>query len=204
MTSLQKGTHTNCPSEVEVVNSSGKKQRILLSEYLKSVNEKALGVKCVAEFYSTPNDVDNEKILKPGDLPFLFKVLSINQALSIQAHPNKEHARILHTRDPKNYPDPNHKPEMLVAISELFEALCGFRRAEEIVDHFERYSELTDLCERGNCEKFVEMANDDKNKKEKGLEDALKRCFESLMGRGGEEITSSLQKLKTRILNGII
>jgi mannose-6-phosphate isomerase len=37
-------------------------------------------------------------------LPFLFKVLSINKALSIQAHPNKKLAEQLHARDPKNYP----------------------------------------------------------------------------------------------------
>jgi mannose-6-phosphate isomerase len=37
-------------------------------------------------------------------LPFLFKVLSINKALSIQAHPNKRLAEQLHAKDPKNYP----------------------------------------------------------------------------------------------------
>lgn len=40
-----------------------------------------------------------------GDkLPFLFKVLSIGKALSIQAHPNKTLAEQLHAKDPKNYP----------------------------------------------------------------------------------------------------
>jgi len=39
-----------------------------------------------------------------GKLPFLFKVLSINKALSIQAHPNKKLAEKLHSKDPKNYP----------------------------------------------------------------------------------------------------
>lgn len=37
-------------------------------------------------------------------LPFLFKVLSVQKALSIQAHPNKKLAEQLHARDPKNYP----------------------------------------------------------------------------------------------------
>jgi Phosphomannose isomerase type I len=40
-------------------------------------------------------------------LPFLFKVLSINKALSIQAHPNKKLAEKLHAKDPKNYPGEN-------------------------------------------------------------------------------------------------
>lgn len=39
-----------------------------------------------------------------GKLPFLFKVLSIAKALSIQAHPNKKLAEKLHERDSKNYP----------------------------------------------------------------------------------------------------
>ena len=39
-----------------------------------------------------------------GKLPFLFKVLSIQKALSIQAHPNKKLAEQLHARDPQNYP----------------------------------------------------------------------------------------------------
>lgn len=37
-------------------------------------------------------------------LPFLFKVLSINKALSIQAHPNKKLAEQLHAKDPEHYP----------------------------------------------------------------------------------------------------
>ena len=67
-------------------------------------------------------------------LPFLFKVLSINKALSIQAHPNKKLAEQLHARDPKNYPDDNHKPEMTIAITP-FDGLCGFRPLKEIA-HF--------------------------------------------------------------------
>ena len=54
---------------------------------------------------------DNQALLSPevskkyGEkLPFLFKVLSIRKALSIQAHPNKKLAEQLHEKDPKNYP----------------------------------------------------------------------------------------------------
>ncbi|KAL6715415.1 Mannose-6-phosphate isomerase [Lecanora helva] len=67
-------------------------------------------------------------------LPFLFKVLSIRKALSIQAHPNKKLAEWLHAKDPKNYPDDNHKPEMTIAITP-FEGLCSFRPLNEI-SHF--------------------------------------------------------------------
>jgi mannose-6-phosphate isomerase len=54
---------------------------------------------------------DNQALMSPeiskkfgGKLPFLFKVLSIGKALSIQAHPNKKLAEQLHAKDPKNYP----------------------------------------------------------------------------------------------------
>ena len=52
-----------------------------------------------------------------ADLPFLFKILSAGKALSIQAHPDKGIARQLHARDPKNYGDDNHKPEMAIALT---------------------------------------------------------------------------------------
>ncbi|EMR11591.1 mannose-6-phosphate isomerase, class I [Pneumocystis murina B123] len=77
-------------------------------------------------------------------LPFLFKILSINKALSIQAHPDKMLAQILHNKDPKNYPDANHKPEMAIAITP-FEALCGFRPLEEICEFLESVKAFNEL-----------------------------------------------------------
>ena len=54
---------------------------------------------------------DNQALMSQGiskrfgeKLPFLFKVLSIRKALSIQAHPNKKLAEQLHAKDPENYP----------------------------------------------------------------------------------------------------
>jgi mannose-6-phosphate isomerase len=52
-------------------------------------------------------------------------VLSVGKALSIQAHPDKELARMLHKLHPDMYKDGNHKPEMALAMTN-FEALCGF------------------------------------------------------------------------------
>lgn len=78
-------------------------------------------------------------------LPFLFKVLSVKKALSIQAHPDKQLAKELHARDPKNYPDPNHKPEMTIAVTP-FEALSSFRMKQEIDALWEKYPELTAIA----------------------------------------------------------
>lgn len=66
------------------------------------------------------------------ELPFLFKVLSVGKALSIQAHPDMQLARELHARSPKLYADPLHKPEMVTAVTD-FQVMCAFRPAEEIV-----------------------------------------------------------------------
>ena len=69
-------------------------------------------------------------------LPFLLKVLAAAQPLSLQAHPSlaqakagfaKEEAAGLPRGAPnRNYRDPNHKPEILCALTP-FHALCGFR-----------------------------------------------------------------------------
>ncbi len=70
-----------------------------------------------------------------GDvLPFLVKVLAAEEPLSLQAHPSAEQAVEGYLREDRvgvplnspirNYRDRNHKPEILVALSE-FDALGG-------------------------------------------------------------------------------
>jgi mannose-6-phosphate isomerase len=66
-------------------------------------------------------------------LPYLVKVLAAARALSLQVHPDAAQARAGFAAEqarggagPRNYVDPNHKPELLVAL-EPFDALCGFR-----------------------------------------------------------------------------
>lgn len=75
-------------------------------------------------------------------LPFLLKILAAAHPLSLQAHPTRERAREGFARenaaglpldDPaRNYKDPLHKPEIVVALSERYEALCGFRPLAEV------------------------------------------------------------------------
>ncbi|MCY3592391.1 MAG: mannose-6-phosphate isomerase, class I [Acidobacteria bacterium] len=67
-------------------------------------------------------------------LPFLTKVLSADRPLSIQAHPSREQAArgfaAQSGRALRNYRDPNHKPELLYALTP-FSALSGFRPPAE-------------------------------------------------------------------------
>jgi mannose-6-phosphate isomerase len=92
-----------------------------------------LGAQCVSRFGAR--------------LPFLLKVLTADESLSLQAHPNKRQAEAGYARenaaglavdDPRrNYRDDNHKPELLCALGE-FEALCGFRPIEASAAAFEQ------------------------------------------------------------------
>ncbi|NLF93687.1 MAG: mannose-6-phosphate isomerase, class I [Oligosphaeraceae bacterium] len=63
--------------------------------------------------------------------PFLLKILSCGQPLSIQCHPDSRDARRLHQENPQLYRDANPKPETLVAVTE-FRALAGFRPLPDI------------------------------------------------------------------------
>lgn len=76
-------------------------------------------------------------------LPFLLKVLAAGAPLSMQVHPDLEQAKAGYADEEargipldaphRNYKDPNHKPEMIVALSP-FEGLCGFRRPADAAD----------------------------------------------------------------------
>ena len=76
-----------------------------------------------------------------NQLPFLLKVLSAAEALSIQVHPNKEQAEKLHVRDPEHYPDANHKPEMAIALDGL-RALAGFKSFADTVETLKAFPEI--------------------------------------------------------------
>jgi mannose-6-phosphate isomerase len=76
-----------------------------------------------------------------GDLPFLFKVLAAGAPLSLQVHPDRTAAQTGHAEEEargipllapeRTFKDPNHKPELAVALTP-FSAMAGFRPIEEI------------------------------------------------------------------------
>lgn len=73
----------------------------------------------------------------PDRLPYLLKLLAAASPLSIQAHPSKEQARAGFEREEsagvpadaahRVFRDDNHKPELIVAVSDTFTALAGVR-----------------------------------------------------------------------------
>ncbi len=66
-------------------------------------------------------------------LPFLLKVISAARPLSLQVHPDKQHAERAYAAQqeapgaPRDYTDDNHKPELICALRDGFAGLCGFR-----------------------------------------------------------------------------
>ncbi|WP_435743850.1 mannose-6-phosphate isomerase, class I [Microbacterium sp. PMB16] len=70
-----------------------------------------------------------------GTLPYLLKLLAAGRPLSIQVHPTIAQARDGWARESglapddlqRNYRDDNHKPELIVALSDTFESLSGLR-----------------------------------------------------------------------------
>lgn len=77
-----------------------------------------------------------------GDLPFMVKLLAAERPLSLQVHPSRAQAEIGYAREQEAgipldaphrvYKDPNHKPEMVYALT-TFDSLIGFRPTAEIL-----------------------------------------------------------------------
>jgi len=127
------GVHPKAPSEILVNN-----EKISFIDLLKENSTEILGERIAKKFNNT--------------LPFLLKILSINHALSIQAHPDKNLARILNKNDPEHYPDENHKPEIAIAIDKL-EAIVGLKSGTNILQALNSYSEIEILLSEYTLEK---------------------------------------------------
>jgi mannose-6-phosphate isomerase len=116
----------------------------------------------------------------PKPLPFLLKVLSAASPLSLQAHPTPAQARAGFAREEaagiprdapeRNYKDPNAKPELIVAVDDGFEALCGFRAVDETLAAIAEFAALSDdpvldrwrvQTERGVREAFTWLLSGD-------------------------------------------
>lgn len=81
-----------------------------------------------------------------GSLPYLLKLLAAAQPLSIQVHPTIAQAQrgweseqAKPGDDPtRNYRDANHKPELIVALSETFQSLSGLRPVSDTLALLDR------------------------------------------------------------------
>ncbi len=84
-------------------------------------------------------------------LPYLLKILDVRAPLSIQVHPNLEQAKAGYTREKeqgtpaalRSYKDDNHKPELMLALSDFF-MLHGFASEENAIAQLSRFPSLRD------------------------------------------------------------
>lgn len=129
------GAHHNHPASIVDGNE------ISLNEFIDRHTPEVLGEKVADKFSS---------------LPYLFKVLDVRQMLSIQVHPSKQVAEISFEEENKkgiavnapnrNYKDRNHKPELMVALSDFW-LLHGFKNENALLEILEKKKELVFLKE---------------------------------------------------------
>ncbi|HAS8431645.1 TPA: mannose-6-phosphate isomerase, class I [Vibrio vulnificus] len=130
-----------------------------------------------------------------GELPFLFKVLAAEMPLSIQVHPSKSKAEMGFARENeqgiplnaanRNYKDPNHKPELVYALT-FYKAMNGFRPIEQILTLFE-HANITTL--RAEISALRASPNSD----------GLKGFFSAIMSLEGERKQQALEELYTSL-----
>lgn len=128
-----------------------------------------------------------------GELPFLFKVLCADQPLSIQVHPNKKASELGFAKEnaagipldaaERNYKDPNHKPELVFALTP-FLAMNAFREFAEIVSLLQPVAGAHTAIAH-----FLE--NPDAA--------SLSQLFASLLNMQGDEKSHALAILKTAL-----
>lgn len=135
-------------------------------------------------------------------LPFLLKILAADAPLSLQAHPTLERARqgfeaenaagIALDAPNRNYKDALHKPEVIVALSDTFDALCGFRplaEVREIAALLEDWQTDSDAAGSAVLAPFVSRALAD------GDDAAVLRGLVEWLLGGSEETTALVRKV---------
>ncbi|KAH9896782.1 mannos-6-phosphate isomerase [Cubamyces lactineus] len=178
---LWMGTHHTSPSRL----LSGEK----LSEHL-AAHPDLMGARVVERF--------KDAGAKEGNLPFLFKVLAIEKALSIQTHPDKEMAERLHKERPDVYKDSNHKPEMALALTP-FQAMCGFVPLAQLAARLRAAPEFAALVPSAIASQFFSVAEDSSvDPTGPQAKAALKDVFAAVMTADDALFQPQLEKLVKR------
>lgn len=174
MAELWMGAHPKSSSKIE--NAPGQSQS--LREVIEQDKTALLG-QAVAERF--------------GELPFLFKVLCADQPLSIQVHPNKRASEIGFAKEnaagipldaaERNYKDPNHKPELVFALTP-FLAMNAFREFSDIISLLQPVAGAHQAIAH-----FLAQPD----------ADSLSQLFASLLNMQGEEKSHALAVLKATL-----
>lgn len=167
------GAHKSASSEVEVDGEFKTLHELIQQNPVKYIGEKTFN-----EF---------------GELPFLFKILDVRKMLSIQVHPTKEEAKKGFEAEEKagtaidapnrNYKDKNHKPEVMVALSNFW-LLHGFKPPQQlksVLEEVEEFNFLLSFFEDGKYhllyKKVMQLPQEKVNEVLKPL---VKKCMQSI------------------------
>lgn len=164
------GAHLKAPSKV--ITDSGS---VSLETFLEEDKIDNLGAEVANNF---------------GKLPYLFKVLDVSKMLSIQVHPSIAAAKIGYkkeneqgiplTANNRNYKDQNHKPEIMVALTDFW-LLHGFLESEKLAKNLKETVELSFLLNTF-------------------LEEGYLGLYKKVMQYTQEEVNTVLRPLVKRIL----
>lgn len=174
MAELWMGAHPKSSSQV--IGPDGK--TVALRDEIDAAPARLLGDKVAQRF---------------GELPFLFKVLCAAQPLSIQVHPSKQASEAGFAREnaagipmnaaERNYKDPNHKPELVFALTP-FLAMNAFREFSDAAALLAPLEHVHPLIAA-----FRQAPDSDK----------LKALFAGLLALDGEEKRQALAQLRTAL-----
>lgn len=139
---------------------------------------------------TTSTFTETAKFPNSTHVPYLFKILSIAKALPLQAHPDKQLGEKLHNKDPEQFVDSNHKPEIAVAISDGFRGFVGFRELEAIALDLKEVPELQEaIADNPAVERFQQAPS----------KEGLKAVFTKLLTADQAEVSRIVSKLVSRV-----
>lgn len=134
------GDHQNGPCELKITKGDPQLALVIndekflhhyagkeveIGELFKHNPERFLGRAHLEKFAK-----DNE--LYSHRMAFLLKLLAVDKAISIQAHPNQSLSEKLHAARPDVYRDETHKPEIGVALNDEVASCFGFLNKEKL------------------------------------------------------------------------
>lgn len=177
------GAHPGAPSSVRTADGD-----VPLDRFVTGDPHGLLGEDVVARFGAS--------------LPYLLKVIAAERPLSLQVHPHLDAARAGWAAEEaagvpvadarRNYKDPNHKPELVYALT-TFEAMCGFRAPR-------RAAELLAGLDAPLARDLSQVLRDEPTYR--GIRSAFRRLLEPELRPSGEEVHAVAEACRRRLLDG--
>ena len=100
-------------------------------------------------------------------------------------------AKFLHAKDPVNYPDDNHKPEIAIAIDNL-ELIVGIKPFDEFIKTIKRFPELESILSFNLNEDFTKRSEAEKS-------EIIKKVYSELMNLNVAQLDVIIPNIVKRI-----